>query len=622
MSDALQAFHFLRPWWLLALLPAWLLARACLRGNAASAGWARVIDPALLHALMLPQTARRSALPLGLLLAGWSLAVIGLAGPAWERLPEPVHRRGDALVVALDLSGSMLASDLSPSRLARARFKLSDLLAARRDAYTGLIAYAGDAHVVTPLSDDVGTVAAMLPALDPDIMPVPGNDPVAALRLALALLQGAGAQEGRVLLVTDGFDDTQARAMASVLEGSGVSLAVLGVGTREGGPVPLEGGGFARDASGGIAIPRLDVDGMRSAAGIAGASFREITIDDADLLTLLPERVLASTAARTEASRVYDQWRDRAPWVALCLLPLAALGMRRGWLLILPLCLCLPAPQAQALDWQDLWLRKDQQGAAALAAGDAAQAAQLFQDPAWKGSAQFQAGDWAGAVDSFAKTQGADGHYNRGNALARAGKLQDALAAYDAALASAPSMEDALANRKLIEDLLRQQQEDGGGSSSGSAGGGADESRQQANQGKDATSGQTPQEGQTGEPGSNTPGQDEASGNAPAPSAGKDPGRAGEAGSQPQSRAQDPANQSDNRAKQGSGEDTRRGAGDAGSEGARAEGGTLSAAGEGNAGEEDQAVEQWLRQVPDDPGALLRRKFEYEAARRAGGIEQ
>jgi Ca-activated chloride channel family protein len=147
MIAALEAFHFLRPWWLLALLPAAALAYACLRGKAAGGGWERVIDRDLLDALMLPRATRQSDLPFGLLLAGWSLAVIGLAGPAWERLPEPVHRRGDALVVALDMGGSMLAGDLSPSRLARARFKLNDLLARRRDAYTALLVYAGDAHV-------------------------------------------------------------------------------------------------------------------------------------------------------------------------------------------------------------------------------------------------------------------------------------------------------------------------------------------------------------------------------------------------------------------------------------------------------------------------------------------
>lgn len=609
MIAALEAFHFLRPWWLLALLPAAALAYACLRGKAAGGGWERVIDRDLLDALMLPRATRQSALPFGLLLAGWSLAVIGLAGPAWERLPEPVHRRGDALVVALDMGGSMLAGDLSPSRLARARFKLNDLLARRRDAYTALLVYAGDAHVVTPLSDDTGTVAAMLPALDPGIMPVPGKDPVAALRLAVSLLRGAGVTEGRVLLMTDSLQDTDAHAISSLLEGSGVSLAVLGVGTRDGAPVPLDGGGFARDASGGIAIPRLDVDGMRAAASIAGASFREISVDDADLDALLPASFAQRAGARDSGSRVYDQWRDRAPWVALCLLPLAALGMRRGWLLLLPLCLCLPAPQAQALEWQDLWLRKDQQAAQALAAGDAARAAQLFRHPQWKGSAQYQAGDWAGAAESFAGTPGPDADYNRGNALARAGNLEDALAAYDAALAREPGMEDARANRKLVEDLLRQQ--DAGTSSAGDQGKqGSDQ--QQDKQGK-AGGQRSPEDRQDG-----SEAQPDGAGQQKPQEGSANPADAGdtaEAASPPEGSGTDGKAQAPDGSVPGS-------AGKAEDGRTPTEGEARAGATEGTAREEDQAVEQWLRQVPDDPGALLRRKFAYEAARRAAGEEQ
>ncbi len=612
MSDALQAFHFLRPWWLLALLPALWLARACLAQNAATAAWARVIEPALLAALLLPQAVRRGPLPLALLAAGWSLAVIGLAGPAWERLPEPVHRRGDALVVGLDLSASMLAADLSPTRLARARFKLNDLLATRRDAYTALLAYAGDAHVVTPLSDDTGTLSAMLPALDPGIMPVQGNDPVAALRLGLELLRGAGAQEGRVLLVTDALEEAQARRMAAMLDGTGVSLAVLAVGTRDGAPVPLAEGGFARDRSGGIAVPRLDVEGMRAAAGIAGAAFHEISVDDSDVRALLPESLSGKADTRKDDNRVYDQWRDRAPWVALCLLPLAAIGFRRGWLLLLPLCLGLQAPRAEALEWQDLWLRKDQQGAAALAAGDAARAASLFNDPAWKGSAQYQASDWSAAAESFARSEGADADYNRGNALARAGKLPEALAAYDAALKASPGMQDAAANRKLVEDLLRQQQSaPKDPSSSPKSGDGTSGEQQQSGQqnGKSRSdnSGKSDNSDPSGKPDNSGKGEKEQSGSAAKPSAEDAAGSEQNADSRsPQAKEEAGASSS----APTPGEDA----------GAQTADGAVEA--DGAAKEQDQAVEQWLRQVPDDPGALLRRKFEYEARQRAGGERQ
>ncbi len=190
---ALADFHFLRPAWLLALLPCALLAFWFLRRRARPALWSELIDPALLAALLLPESGgRRNALP-WLLLAGWALAVLGLAGPAWERLPEPVHRASDPLIIALDLGHTMRAGDLAPSRHERARFKLGDILARRQDGQTALIVYAGDAHVVTPLSDDARTLAAMLPALSPDIMPAAGNDLPAAVALAGSLLRAAPA---------------------------------------------------------------------------------------------------------------------------------------------------------------------------------------------------------------------------------------------------------------------------------------------------------------------------------------------------------------------------------------------------------------------------------------------
>jgi Ca-activated chloride channel family protein len=626
MSTLLQDFHFLRPLWLFALPPALVLAWWSLRQSTGSAALARVIEPPLLAALLLPQTIRGSALPLALLAAGWTLAVLGLAGPTWERLPEPVHRRGDALVIALDMSVSMQAADLAPSRLARARFKLVDLLVTRRDAYTALIAYAGDAHVVTPLSDDTGTVSAMLPALDPAIMPVPGSDPVAAVRLALELLEGAGSSDGRVLIATDALTAAQGREIAALLRERSISLAVLAVGTREGAPVALPGGGFARDAAGGIVIPRLDVDGMREAALLAGANFHEISMDDSDLTALLPAGIAANPDLRVGAERVYDQWKDRAPWLALALLPLAALGFRRGWLLLLPLCLSLPAPRAMALEWQDLWLRKDQQGAQALAAGDAARAAQLFRDPAWRGSAEFQAGNWQAAADSFAASEGTDADYNRGNALARAGKLEDALAAYDAALAAQPDMEDAKANRQLVEDLLRQQQSsppqqqpsqdskagEKGQQSAGQDGKSANDPSQKP---QDQQSKSDSQDGQSGEQsGSGNPASEQAQNDAkprqsePANTS-KDDANSSRADGATQDEKGSPTDPTTGRAAPS--DKTQAGKSD------KADG---KVAGE-SAGETEanQAVEQWLRQVPDDPGALLRRKFAYEAAQRAAG---
>ncbi|MFM7275841.1 MAG: vWA domain-containing protein [Gammaproteobacteria bacterium] len=593
MSTLLADFHFLRPWWLLALLPTLLLALRCVRSGSRPSAWSQAIDPVLLGALLREGGSSGSRVALGLLGLGWTVAVLGLAGPAWERLPEPVHRRGDALVVALDLSLSMQSQDLAPSRLARARFKLKDLLATRRDAYTALLAWAGDAHVVTPLSDDVATIEAMLPVLEPGIMPEPGSDPVAAVARARELLDGAGMANGRILLVADALTPGQGQRIGELLSGSGIGLSVLAVGTREGAPIPLPGGGFARDPSGAILVPGLDAGGMAEATREAGGRFAVLALDDADLKSLLPAGAEAEAEAAA-SERVFERWRDRTPWLALLLLPLAAAGFRRGWLLTLVLATMLPAPRAQALDWESLWSRPDQRGARALANGDAARAAQLFEDPRWRGSAAYEAADWQAAVEAFGVASGADGHYNRGNALARAGRLEEALAAYDAALAESPGMEDAIANRELVEQLLENQQQ-------------SPPPQDSPSQGKDGE--QDP---------SRSPGSGEPQGESPGQPAGDDAARDDAAGTPDDEGAG--ANTTGDAASAAAGEPGQPSDAASTAAGEPREPADAAPAAEGaDDGEAGQALEQWLRQVPDDPGALLRRKFEYESARRAAG---
>ncbi|MBP9034025.1 MAG: VWA domain-containing protein, partial [Pseudomonadales bacterium] len=609
---ALADFHFLRPAWLLALLPCALLAYAFLRRRARPALWSELIDPALLAALLLPESGgRRNALPL-LLLAGWALAVLGLAGPAWERLPEPVHRASDPLIIALDLGHTMRAGDLAPSRHERARFKLGDILARRQDGQTALIVYAGDAHVVTPLSDDARTLAAMLPALSPDIMPAAGNDLPAAVALAASLARGAGVERGRLLVVTDRFPASQHAEVARALEASGLSLSLLAAGTAAGAPIPLPRGGFLRERDGSIVVPGVDLDTMREGVATAAGRFATLSLDDSDIAALLPPPLATDIAPDDGVTRTFDRWQDRGAWLALALLPLAALAFRRGWLLGIALALLLPQPRAEALEWQDLWLTRDQQGARAMSEQDPARAAQLFRSPDWRATAQYEAGDYAGAAGSWATRDDADAHYNRGNALARAGRLAEALAAYDAALAREPGMGDAAANRKLVEEALnqqrqqqqqQQQQQDQGG-------------QQDANPSQD---GQSPADGrqQQSQDGQDSkPGDESGAGGEPKTDA---PGTQG-APLDEQRQQQPGAGQRDD--KDGKSADATARAEAEAEEEAEAEAEVEAEAGAGaeaGNGEQDQAVEQWLRQVPDDPGALLRRKFEYEYRTRREG---
>jgi Ca-activated chloride channel family protein len=447
----MSELHFLRPGWLLALLPVLGILVLLWRSRAGGSAWRGVVDPALLDRLWLEPPGRVSRLPLGLLSLGWLLSVLALAGPVWERQPEPVWQTAASRILILDLSSSMDAADLAPSRLERARFKILDILAKAREGRTGLVVFAGEPHTVTPLTDDAETIANLLSALRTDIVPLPGDVGAPALQLAGELLAQAGAQQGDILLLSDGLaDPAAALGVARQLRTQGYRLSVLAVGTVQGAPVPQADGGFGKMA-------RLPVEPLQELARAGGGAFSLLTADDRDLARVLLEPYLTDPR-QEQADTGVERWIEQGVWLLLPLLLLAAAGFRRGWLGGLLAVLILPPP-AQALEWRDLWWRKDQQAAQALQQGQAAVAAERFEDPAWRGMAQYQAGDYTKAAEAFAASPGLDSVYNRGNALARAGQLQQAMAAYREVLQQDPAHADAKANLALLEQLMQQQQQ-------------------------------------------------------------------------------------------------------------------------------------------------------------------
>src|SRR5690625_3444122 len=446
MTALLPNLHWLRPHWLWALLPLaalwlWLGYR-----ERRSSGWRALLAPELQPHLLEIPSGRSPHNGWWLLGLGWLLGILALAGPSWSQQPQPAARYPQALVIVLDLTATMLAEDTPPSRLVRARHKVLELLARQPDALVGLVAYAGDAHIVSPLTDDHGTLSHLLEALSPDLMPRPGRDTAAALALGGQLLQRHGLPQGQLLLLTGEVEPGAAARLPRLLP-EGVTLSILGVGTATGAPVAGPRG-LLKDEEGHLVLARLQVEPLRELARRGGGSYHRLTLDDSDLAALQSRGPRSDTETGTDR-----QWVDRAPWLAALLLPLAAAGFRRGWLWLLPLLWLPPAP-AQALDWSSLWLRPDQQGARLWQQGDPEAAARHFDDPAWRGSAWYRAGEHEAAAEAFAEDDSAPGHYNRGNALARAGHLEAALDAYDSALALRPDWPEAVANRALVEQLL------------------------------------------------------------------------------------------------------------------------------------------------------------------------
>lgn len=462
--SALSELQFLRPLWFLALAPLpWLLWRLRRHDPGVSA-WRGLVDAHLLSHLLVGTEARVRRLPLALLACGWLLGVTALAGPVWERLPQPLFQAQAQRVIILDLSPDMDAQDLSPSRLGRARFEILDLLAAAAEGQTALLAYGAEPFLVSPLTGDAATIAAQVPDLATALLPVKGAKRTdLALAEAGELLKQAGSLSGDIILITADPERPEAvQSMATKLRDQGYRTSVLGLGTDQGAPVPLAGGGFQSDDRGAIRLSRLQPEQLRAIAAAGGGRYVPLATDDADTCALLPAVPHDAAAREREEAARADQWREEGPWLLVALLPLAALAFRRGWLspltLLLGVCLAwVPPPAAQAFGWADLWWRPDQQGAQALAAGDPQQAAARFARPDWRAAAQYQAGDYDQALATLDGQAGAEADYNRGNALAHSGKLDEAVAAYERTLAEVPDHADARFNLDLVRSLLAQQ---------------------------------------------------------------------------------------------------------------------------------------------------------------------
>ena len=618
-------FHFERPWWLLALLPAvvviWQLASAKLHRN----GWRQKVDSHLLRHLALSGASTGSRWPLWLLGIGWLSAILAMAGPSWERNPQPTAETVEPTVVVLDMSRSMDSQDISPSRLSRARYKLQDVLRRRAGGQVGLVIYAEEPFVAVPLTDDGRVIAEMIPTLTSDIMPGAGDRPDRALEQALALLEQAGAPGGHVLLITDsmGTDAAATHAAMAQVSSSGRKVSILAVGTEAGGPIPDGRGGVVRTSSGEVAQARLPRAELRELVRGAGGQFAMVTAGDADLDRLLADAAPGSIAATEslEAQEV-EVWKDAGIYLLLVPLVFAPFGFRRGWVVGLLLVVSVGSPGvARAGAWDDLWSTRDQQAAMALEHGNAETAAQLFESEEWRAAAQYESGDYESARQAYAGLTGVANQYNHGNALARAGQLEDAVAAFEDVLREEPEHEDARFNRDLVQRLLDQKQQESSSES------GASDSAQQsdANQ-EQASSDPSGQEGGSSgeEPGQEGGSSDQESGQEGG-SSGEESGQEG--GSSDQESGEEGASPGESADRsENLDEDSAPGAlqqevdealeREAERPMAESGGDSLGRVSPEALTEEQQAREQLLRQIPDDPSGLLRAKIYRKYAER------
>jgi len=566
--------HWLRPMWLWASLALPLLAWAWRGAHRRRSAWRDWVDPHLLRHLLDEHAGGRARGALWIGLLGYALAVCALAGPSWRQAPQPLWQSRAPLVIALDLSSASLANDLPPSRLAQARAKIARLLQARAGGQVALVAYADDAYTVAPLTDDAANVALLLDALSPDVMPGDGSDARRAIAWSARLLKQAGFAQGDILLLTDHADGAARRAAGDAAR-EGYRVSALGLGTTV--------GAAYRDAQGTIGHAQLDDGSLRAVVAAGDGRFVSLSADDRDLeaLGILDPQRGSAVAAQGEKALL---WQDQGYWLLLPLLAIAAFAFRRGGMLVMLLALTLPWTPAQAAEgW---WRRPDQQAHARLDAG--AQA--------------YRRGNFDAAAQAWRGVSGADAAYNLGNALAKGGDYAGAVSAYDRALRLQPRMQDAIANRDAVLKAMRRHPQPSGGKGQPQSG----EQRQAGS----PTQGQQPGQRQSPQPSrqdAQRPSQQEAARQSQQPQQTPRPGQ--QQGAQPQ-----PAN-ADSQRKADAAQRAR----------------MQQALARAQAGAKDQpaahaetpaqreqrlADEAWLRRIPDDPGALLRAKFQLEHERR------
>ncbi|AOE49315.1 VWA domain-containing protein [Kangiella sediminilitoris] len=561
-------FHLIRPWALLLILPAIILYWLYKKQPATQDGWSALIDQHLLSWLM-PHSSKSKGIKYlpSMLLTFWVITCLSLAGPTWKKTPQPVFSSNSTQVILLDLSLSMDSDDIKPSRLERAKFKIKDYLKLHNEGLTGLVVYAGDGFILSPLTSDKDTIENLLDALSTKIMPLLGSRPELGFKKAIELLDNTGLAQGNIIWFTDGADPDSLKSISDQLDGTPYQLSILAIGTEDGAPIQLtEEQGFLRDNRGNIVIPKLNYDRLSTFAKANNAILTPVTVDDSDVKLFISATDNTSTKNSEKDNKFADDWFDLGYWLILPLLPLVLYSFRHrallGSLCVFSFCSILMQP-AQANPLEDFFLNEDQRGRKLIDEEDYSEAYNTFQDPRWKALSAYRMGSYDSSSDILENIpegqQTADDLYNQGNALALNGQLDKAIESYNEALKLEPDHQDAQYNKDIVESLKQEQ----------------DKEKQQ-NQNEQGESEEQKQDQQDSQQENSQQESDQQE---------QDP-RQQQQSEKEQQQQQKPELTEQELRDQFEEE------------------------------EKDQEMEQWLRQLSDDPGGLLRRKMYREYQRR------
>lgn len=448
----MASFVFLYPYWLVAIIPLFILCLWLFRRKNSTG----LIAPHLAKQLGFNQTKNHKPLSIGLALSG-IVAIVALSGPSFQKAEQPSFDLATARVLVMDMSMSLYATDIQPNRLTQARYKALDLLPLWKEGATGLIAYAGDAYTVSPLTSDTNTLHALIPNLSPDIMPYQGADAASAVKLAIEMLTNAGNHQGQIILISDDIDDREYQEIQELNSSQQWELSFLAIGTEEGAPIKLSDGSLLKQSSGATVIAKSNLGNMQSLSQSTGGVFAPFQHSSSDVELIAHQKLSNQGRAKKHSDQRLTERVNNGFWlVPLLLIPGLFLFRKGGiWsvaLLFLPLA--YPTP-SQANPWKT----DDQQAYQSFENEDFQSAAQQFSNQSWKGAAQYKAGDYQSAIETLTPLSSEDDQYNLANAYAQSGQLDDAIAHYQKLLKNNPNHALAKKNLDIVEQAKQQQQQ-------------------------------------------------------------------------------------------------------------------------------------------------------------------
>lgn len=479
-----MSFHLIRPEWLWALIPVALLLWMLFNLQRQPGNWQQLIAKPFQKVLLGQEQQQKSFyLPLMGLASLWLIAIIALTGPSFKKVEQPAEKAQQGVVILLDNSLSMLADDLKPNRITRARYQITDFLTDHPHLSTGLVVYSGSAHVLSPISDDNQTILSLLPTISPTIMPAFGSNALAGINKAIELIQQAKISQGHIIWLLDDIEAHEIPAIKKRLSSTDISLKLLAIGTENGAPIYVPEHGFIKDEQGSIVLAQLPIKNLKNLANAIHSPLYLLGSANFDSSKLAPNRQIANQLSKEEQSeaenkpKTVSHWLDHGAWLLLPLALLVLLSFRRGlifvwmFLLIPPLAIFSPETFAETstedqtvikeqnkITFIDILKSDDQLGYESWLNKDYETALDRFNSTDWKAASHFRQGNYAKAQQLFSKEETAIAHYNQGNALAKQHKFSEAQKEFEKALSLDPDLKEAQHNLALTQKIIAKQQ--------------------------------------------------------------------------------------------------------------------------------------------------------------------